>query len=58
MTDLERRLLQSLKLQASMRDFGLFTPREKTIARHFYLLALEEVERGLAAPAETDHHAA
>lgn len=43
----EELLLQSLRFQAESRTFGLATRREREVARHFYLLALEEVERGL-----------
>lgn len=57
MTDLERCLFQSLRFEAGRRDFGLRTPREREIARHFYLLALEEAERTLTKPARP-HHAA
>ena len=58
MTDTERLLFQSLRFEAECRDFGLRSPREREIARHFYLLALEEAERGLGDPRTVPHHAA
>ena len=58
MTDLERTLIQSLRFESEARRFGLRPGRERDLARHFYLLALEEVERGLEEQARTSpHHA-
>jgi hypothetical protein len=53
----EVRLLQSLRFEAERRDFGLRSPREREIAKHFYLLALEEAERCIITQAGP-HHAA
>ena len=41
-------LFKSLRFEAERRDFGLRSPRERKIARHFYLLALEEAERAIS----------
>lgn len=54
----EERLFQSLRFEAERRDFGLRSPREREIARHFYLLALEEAEHTLASEAGPCHDAA
>lgn len=52
-------LLRSLRFEAARRDFGLRSARERQVARHFYLLALEEVERELAGRTQASpHHAA
>lgn len=53
-----KRLLQSLRFEAERRDFGLRSPREREIARHFYLLALEEAEQHLDEKATCSDHAA
>jgi hypothetical protein len=47
-----------LKRDADGRSFGLRSPRDRLIARHGYLLALEELERSLQKDDERSGHAA
>jgi hypothetical protein len=60
LTDTERLLFQSLRFEAGSRGFGLRPGRERDIARHFYLLALEDVSRALdqQVPASPRHDVA